>query len=364
MTTASPAFRVERNPAPLPDAELAELLADPGFGKHFTDHMVLIDWSLEGGWQDPRVVPYGPFQLDPASAVFHYGQEIFEGLKAYRHEDGSVHTFRPEQNAARLRQSARRLALPELPDDLFLAALEQLLAVDERWVPGCEPGKSLYLRPFIIANENYLGVRAAQTALFCIIACPAGSYFADPTRPVSIWLSQEFSRAGRGGTGFAKCGGNYAASLLPTNEAYANGCEQVLFLDSSEGKYLEELGGMNIVLVTRDGTLLTPDSDSILPGITRDSLLTIAEGMGHRVERRRITLDEWREGIASGEIVEAFACGTAAVVTPIGTLKAPDFTLENPPVTAESLSMRLREALTGLQSGRIADERGWLYRLA
>lgn len=360
----APVFRIDRHPNPVPADERAAFLENPGFGKHFTDHMVLIDWTLEEGWRDARIVPYGPFQMDPASSVFHYGQEIFEGLKAYRHADGSIHTFRPERNAARLRASAKRLALPELPDELFLGAIEELVALDAEWVPAHGEGKSLYLRPFIIANESFLGVRAAHRATFCVIACPAGSYFSDPTRPVSIWLSQEYARAGRGGTGFAKCGGNYAASLLPTTEAYAQGCEQVLFLDSCEQRYLEELGGMNILLVTKDGTILTPDSESILPGITRDTLLELAEQEGHRVERRRIALDEWRDGVASGEIVEAFACGTAAVVSPIGVLKAPDFTLENPPVTTESVSMKLRAKLTGIQNGDVADTNGWLHRLA
>lgn len=359
----APEFRIERNPSPFPAEQRAEILADPGFGKHFTDHMVLIDWTVDEGWHDARVVPYGPFQLDPASAVFHYGQEIFEGLKAYRHADGSVHTFRPAKNAERMRRSAHRLALPELPDELFIGAVKALVEIDEAWVPEAGAGKALYLRPFTIANENYLGVSAAHTATFCVIACPAGSYFADPSRPVSIWLSEQYSRAGRGGTGAAKCGGNYAASLLPTNEAYEQGCEQVLFLDACEGEYLEELGGMNIVLVTKDGAVLTPDSDSILPGITRDTLLELCEQEGRRVERRRISLAEWREGVASGEIVEAFACGTAAVVSPIGVLKSTDFTLENPPVTEESLSMRLRATLTGIQNGLVEDRNGWLVRL-
>ena len=356
-------FRIRRNPDPAAQAVVDAVLADPGFGKSFTDHMVVIDWTVEQGWHDPRVEPYGPVALDPASAVFHYGQEVFEGLKAYRHADGSVHTFRPEQNARRLQASSRRLALPELPEELFLEAIERLVALDERWVPAAGEGKSLYLRPFTIAFENFLGVRAAHTARFMLIACPAGSYFSDPTRPVSIWLSEHYSRAGLGGTGAAKCGGNYAASLLPTNEAYEQGCEQVLFLDSVEGRYLEELGGMNIVLVYRDGRVVTPLSDSILPGITRDSILELAEAAGHRVERRRISIDEWRSGVESGEIVEAFACGTAAVITPIGVLKSPTFTIENPAVTAESLSMRLRATLTGLQNGLETDERGWLREL-
>lgn len=356
-------FTTTRNPNPVSDEVREQVLADPGFGKHFTDHMVVIDWNIEQGWHDARVEPYGPLSLDPASAVLHYAQEVFEGLKAYRHQDGSVHTFRPEKNAQRMQRSSRRLALPELPEDVFIESIRRLVEIDEKWVPAAGEGKSLYIRPFLIAYENFLGVRAAHTARYMVIACPAGSYFADPTRPVDIWLSDTYSRAGDGGTGFAKCGGNYAASLLPTNEAYANGCEQVLFLDAAEGKYLEELGGMNIALVFKDGTVATPKSESILPGVTRDSVLELVSEAGYRVEHRRITLDEWREGAASGDIVEAFACGTAAVITPIGTLKSTTFSIENPAVTNESLSMRIRAKLTGIQNGTEPDTHGWLTEL-
>ncbi|GGA64349.1 branched-chain-amino-acid aminotransferase [Pseudoclavibacter endophyticus] len=358
-----PAFTITRNPAPASDAVRREVLAASTFGQHFTDHMVTIDWTVERGWHDARVEPYGPLTLDPASAVLHYAQEVFEGLKAYRHADGSVHTFRPEQNARRMQASARRLALPELPEDLFLASIRELVEIDEAWVPAAGEGKALYLRPFMIAHENFLGVRPAKTVRYMVIASPVGSYFADPTRPVDIWLSEQYSRAGAGGTGAAKCGGNYAASLLPTQEAYANGCEQVLFLDAQEQTYLEELGGMNIVLVYKDGTVVTPESDSILSGVTRNSVLELMTAAGHRVEQRRISLQEWRDGAASGEIVEAFACGTAAVITPIGTLKAPSFTLTNPTVTEASLSMRIRAQLTGIQNGVEPDAHGWLRQL-
>ncbi|WP_282858936.1 branched-chain amino acid aminotransferase [Pseudoclavibacter helvolus] len=361
---ASLEFSIERNPAPASAEVRDAVLADPGFGKHFTDHMVIIDWTVADGWHDARVVPYGALQVDPSSAVFHYGQEIFEGLKAYRHGGGEVFGFRPERNAQRLQNSAKRLALPELPEELFLESVRQLVQIDEQWVPAAGEGKTLYLRPFMIAFENFLGVRAAQTVRYMVIACPAGSYFSDPTRPVDIWLSQEYSRAGAGGTGAAKCGGNYASSLLPQEEAYANGCEQVLFLDSSENRYLEELGGMNIVLIKSDGTILTPLSDSILPGITRDSVLELCERAGRRIEHRRITIDEWREGVADGSIVEAFACGTAAVISPIGKVKSPDFTIENPAVTADSVSMRIRAELTGIQNGELPDLMGWTQRLA
>ncbi|SJM64908.1 branched-chain amino acid aminotransferase [Gulosibacter sp. 10] len=365
MTDRAPLeFTIEHNQNPTSDAERAEILANPGFGVRFTDHMVMIDWTVDGGWRNARVVPYGPLSLNPANAIFHYGQEVFEGLKAYRHEDGSVHTFRPEKNAKRLQHSAHRLALPELPVELFVESLEQLVRVDEQWVPAHGEDKSLYLRPFMIANEDFLGVRAAETVTYMLIASPAGAYFSDPTRPVDIWLETEYSRAGRGGTGSAKCGGNYAASLLPQLTAAANGCEQVLFLDACSEKFVEELGGMNIVLVYEDGTVVTPESDSILDSVTNDSLLQLCAAAGVKTERRPVTIDEWREGAAAGRITEAIAVGTAAVVSPIGTLKHPEFTIENPPVTADSFSMRIRAKLTGIQNGDEPDEFGWLHRLA
>jgi branched-chain amino acid aminotransferase len=346
------------------EAERAAVLADPGFGRHFTDHMVLIDWSVEDGWHDARVEPYGPFSVDPASAVLHYGQEIFEGLKAYRREDGSVWTFRPDQNAERMQRSAQRLALPQLPTEDFVESLRRLVEADEAWVPAAGED-SLYLRPFMIANEVFLGVRAAQTVLYSVIASPAGPYFPAGVKPVSIWLSREYARAGKGGTGAAKCGGNYAASLLPTQEAFANGCAQVLFLDESGDANLEELGGMNVVLVKADGTLVTPRSESILDGITRNSLLELARDMGHAVEHRPVTLDEWRDGVASGDIVESFACGTAAVITPIAAIRAKDEAdaFGDPEAPAGEVTMRLRTALTDIQHGRAEDPHGWMTQL-
>lgn len=344
------------------DAEREAILADPGFGKHFTDHMVQIDWTLDAGWHDARVVPYGPLQLDPAASVLHYGQEIFEGMKAYRHADGSVWTFRPDRNAARLQRSARRLALPELPTEDFVESVRQLVRADLDWVPTAAE-QSLYLRPFMIANESFLGVRAAQRVGYYVIASPAGAYFTGGVAPVSIWLSTQYSRAGKGGTGAAKCGGNYAASLLPQAEAASHGCAQVLFLDSEEGRYLEELGGMNIVLVYEDGRLVTPDSESILEGITRDSILELARDRGLTVEKRRVELSEWVDGVASGEITEVFACGTAAVITPIGRLMGDGLDVGDIDAPAGELTMSLRQELTDIQYGRIPDRHGWLTRL-
>ena len=352
-------FLRKPNPEALGELERMEILADPGFGKHFTDHMVDICWSAKGGWHRPRVQPYGPIALDPAAAVLHYGQEIFEGMKAYRHADGSIWTFRPEANAERMQRSARRMALPELPTDFFIHSLKELIAADAAWVPSA-PDTSLYLRPFMFAKEAFLGVRPAEKVNYYVIASPASAYFSGGLAPVSIWLSTEYSRAGKGGTGAAKTGGNYAASLVAQAEAYDNGCDQVLFLDSEEDKYLEELGGMNIVLVKKDGTLLTPASESILAGITRDSILQLAADRGHAVESRPVTLDEWRKGAASGEIVEAFACGTAAVVAPIGLLKGTDFEIRH---DSTEVALSLREELTGIQYGKVEDTHGWMMRL-
>ena len=349
------------------EAERDAILADPGFGKHFTDHMVTIDWTVDEGWHDARVTPYGPLQIDPASSVLHYAQEIFEGLKAYRHEDGSIWTFRPEKNAERLQRSARRLALPELSAEDFIAAVKQIVAVDGDWVPsGGET--SLYIRPFMIANEVFLGVRAANRVSFMVIASPAGAYFADGVAPVKIWLSTEYSRAGRGGTGAAKCGGNYAASLLPQMEAYEHGCAQVLFLDGETGSHIDELGGMNVMFVHGDGsgggTLVTPRlTGTILEGVTRDSILQLARDRGMTVEERDVTIDEWRDGVASGEITEVFACGTAAVITPISVLKGHNVEIGDPDAPAGEVTLALRKELTDIQYGRLPDRHGWLTRL-
>jgi len=355
-------FAVTRNENAANEVDRDAVLADPGFGKNFTDHMVDVCWSEGGGWHRPRVQPYGPIALDPAASVLHYGQEIFEGLKAYRHGDGSIWSFRPDANARRLQASARRMALPELPEQYFIESLRQIIAVDGQWVPTA-PETSLYLRPFMFAKEAFLGVRPAKKVAFYVIASPAGPYFPGGVSPVSIWLSTEYSRAGKGGTGAAKTGGNYAASLVAQAEAAEHGCQQVLFLDSVEGAYLEELGGMNIVLVRRDGTLVTPQSDSILPGITRDSVLQLAEDRGHTVQRRQVSIQEWRDGVESGDIIEAFACGTAAVITPIGMISARDFTIGSPDATPGELTMSLREELTDIQYGRRPDPHGWMLRL-
>ncbi|WP_229051265.1 branched-chain amino acid aminotransferase [Aeromicrobium sp. Leaf350] len=352
-----------QNPAARTDEERAAILADPGFGNHFTDHMFLSEWTPEGGWQDGRVVPYGPLLLDPATAVLHYAQEIFEGLKAYAHADGSVWGFRPEANAERLARSAHRLALPELPTDWFLGSIESLVAADRAWVPTGEE-RSLYLRPFMFASEVFLGVRPSQHVTYSVIASPAGAYFKAGLKPVNIWLSETFTRAGLGGTGAAKCGGNYAASLLPQQEAFAHGCEQVAFLDSVENRWVEELGGMNLYFVQSEGSIVTPElSGSILEGITRDSILTLARDLGHEVVERKVSIDEWRDGVASGQITEVFACGTAAVVTPVGKLAWNGGEVVSTDGDIGKVTADLRAALVDIQYGRAEDRHGWLTRL-
>jgi branched-chain amino acid aminotransferase len=354
-----------RTQNPVDDARLAEILANPGFGTYFTDHMVTVEWTPADGWHDARVTPYGPLTLDPATAVLHYAQEIFEGMKAYRHADGSVWAFRPEENAARMVRSSHRLALPSLEVEDFLQAVEALVEVDQRWVPQngeqSEGEKSLYIRPFMFASESFLGVRPAQHVTFIVIASPAGSYFKGGIKPVSLWLSEEWTRAGRGGMGAAKTGGNYASSLLPQQEATDQGCDQVVFLDGEEGRYVEELGGMNMYFVLKDGRIVTPALGTILEGITRGSIIELAGKMGRQVEERRFSIDEWREGVTSGEITEIFACGTAAVVTPVGALKWRGGSAPAP--TSTELTFAIRKALVDIQYGRAEDTFGWMRKI-
>ena len=350
------------NPAPRSAEVRAGILANPGFGAAFTDHMVTIDWSEELGWHNPAVVPYGPIALDPAASVLHYAQEIFEGLKAYRHPDGSMALFRPEANAARLNASATRLAMPELPPALFIAAIEELVAADRGWFPEVEGG-TIYLRPFMIATEAFLGVRPAKSYKFIVIASPAGNYFKSGTPAVSIWVS-DYTRAAPGGTGAAKCGGNYAASLVPTKEAFERGHDQVLFLDAAEHKWVEELGGMNLFFAFEDGSLLTPPlTGTILPGVTRDSLITLARDEGLTVREEPYSLAAWRADAASGKLVEVFACGTAAVVTPVGTVADREGSFTIGSGGPGQLTGKLKARLTAIQRGEAPDPHGWVVRL-
>lgn len=334
-------------------------LADPGFGRVFTDHMVSARWTRADGWHDGALLPYAPLVLDPASAVLHYSQSVFEGLKAYRQADGGVALFRPERNAARLADSCRRLALPVLPEQDLLAACELLVRTDAAWVPDTD-GASLYLRPLVIADEVGLMVRPSSSVRFLLIASPAGRYFEGPLRPISLWLTERYVRAAAGGTGAAKCGGNYAASLVAQQEAMDHGCDQVVFVDAAEHRYVDELAGSNVFFVLDDGTLVTPElTGAILPGVTRDAVLTLARDAGHRVQERRVDVDEWREGARSGRVAEVFACGTAAVITPVGTLRwdGGEVTVgggEPGPTTSA-----LRQRLVDLQYGRAEDPYGW-----
>jgi branched-chain amino acid aminotransferase len=358
-------FEVTRNPNPVSDADREAIIANPTFGTHFTDHQVVVVWEKDKGWHSAEVIPYGPIMMDPSAAVLHYGQEIFEGIKAYRHQDGSIWTFRPEANAKRLQRSANRMALPELPTDVFVESLRQLIAVDGDWVPSPEGEKTLYFRPFEIAAENFLGVRAAHRAEYRVIASPVGPYFTGGVKPVSIWIALDSSRAGKHGTGEAKTGGNYAASLLAQNEGYEQGCSQVMFLDADTATYIEELGGMNLFFVHADGKVSTPAFDgTILRGITRDSIITLLKDRGHEVSERKITLDEVRKGFNSGEITEIFACGTAAVITPVGMLKSKVEQIGSPDAAPGKLTVSLREELTSIQYGRLEDKHGWMHRLS
>jgi branched-chain amino acid aminotransferase len=347
-------------------AEIAAVLADPGFGRYFTDHMVTIRWTEADGWHDAGLVPYGPIPFDPATNVLHYGQAVFEGLKAYRQPDGSIATFRPESNARRFQRSAARMAMPELPEELFLGSIEALVEQDSAYV-AADPEKSLYLRPFMFSTEVGLGVRPANEYLYVLIASPAGAYFPRGVRPVSVWLSTEYVRAAPGGTGEAKFAGNYAASLVAQAQAADRGCDQVVWLDAHEHRWVEEMGGMNLYFVygTGEGArLVTPElSGSLLAGITRDSLLTLGKDLGLGAEEGRINIDDWREGNASGEITEVFACGTAAVITPVGSVRSADHSWVVGDGEPGPVTMRLRRALLEIQTGTGEDAHGWMHTL-
>lgn len=345
--------------------ERERLLTNPGFGRVFTDHMVKASWTSERGWSRLELVAYAPLTLDPGTAVLHYAQAVFEGLKAFRQKDGGVAAFRPDAHAARFRDSARRLALPELPEKRFLEAIDMLLAADHEWVPSA-PEHSLYLRPLMFAADVSLSVHPSPEVMFLLIASPSGQYFPRGVEPVTVWLSEDFSRAAPGGTGAAKTGGNYAAGLLAQAQAAEQGCDQVVWLDSREHRWVEEMGGMNLFFVFGRGAaarLMTPAlTGTLLPGITRDSLLQLGRDMGFATEEGRISVEDWRLECAVGSLTEVFACGTAAVITPVGAVKSAHGSWVIGDGAPGEISMRLRQVLVDIQRGAAPEKHHWLYR--
>ncbi len=332
------------------------------FGTYFSDHMFLANYDAGQGWHDARIVPYGPLSIEPACMVLHYAQEVFEGLKAYRTADGSIQLFRPTENLARMNRSGVKLCTPEIPEELFMGGLKALIELDQDWVPS-EPDTSLYIRPFIFATDNHIGVHASHSYLFAIITCPVGSYYPEGLNPVKIMIEDQDVRAVRGGTGFAKCGGNYAASLRASERAGQLGYSQVLWLDGVEQKYVEEVGAMNIMFKI-NGKVVTPAlGDSILPGITRKSILELARSWGYEVEERKISVEELLDAARSGALEEAWGTGTAAVVSPVGEIsyKGETFTVSD--FQIGELTQKLYDTLTGIQWGKLPDEFGWIVKV-
>jgi branched-chain amino acid aminotransferase len=364
MSTPQPRLVVTPSANALNDADRAARMSTLSFGRTFTDHMVLIPYR-DGAWQQGELKAYGPLSLDPSCSSLHYGQSIFEGFKAFAQPGGGVATFRAEANAARFNRSAKRLAMPAIAPDLFLEAADALITLDRKWVPQ-QVGTSLYMRPLMIATDPFLGVRPSTEYLFVLFGSPAGAYFPKGVKPVTVWISEDYVRAAPGGTGEAKCAGNYAASLVAQAQAEQKGCDQVVWLDAVERKYVEEMGGMNLFFVYRDDdgktVLVTPSlTGTLLPGITRDSLLQLGRDLGYESEERKLSVEQWREDIATGRMTEVFACGTAAVITPVGFVKANGFEMtinggENGPVT-----MALRDALLAIQHGTGPDTHGWMH---
>jgi branched-chain amino acid aminotransferase len=355
-------------PVPTPDEEVARLLEAPGFGRVLSDHMISAEYTEGRGWHDARLTANQPLLLSPAALVLHYAQAIFEGLKAYAQQDGGVAIFRPWENARRFRSSARRMAMPELPEEWFVEALETLVRADRRFVPQSQEN-SLYLRPFMFADESMLGVRPSHSYRFLVVASPAESFFGSTAKPVCVWLSHEYVRAAPGGTGGAKCAGNYAASLLAQQEAADQGCDQVVWLDAIERRFVEEMGGMNLCFVMQgdDGgpaRLVTPElTGTLLPGVTRDSLLVLGRDLGLEVSEERIDTEQWEKGCRDGTITEVFACGTAAVVTPVGRVRHARGEWVVGDGQPGPVTVQLRQALLDIQHGRAADVHGWMLRV-
>jgi len=349
-------IRIEKNTCPKakPTDETAL-----GFGKIFTDHMAIIDWSMEKGWYDARIVPFENFSMHPAATCLHYGSEIFEGLKAYRRADGGIQLFRPDCNARRMMESAERLCLPELPEEDFLQILKAFVEVEADWTPH-SPGTSLYLRPFMYGNDDTLGVHAVHNARFAIIASPVGSYYKEGINPVGIMIEDQDVRAVRGGTGYAKCGGNYAASNRAGERAAQKGYSQVLWLDGVHRKYIEEVGAMNVMFKI-NGEIVTPElSGSILPGVTRRSCIEVLKSKGYTVSERLLSIDELAEALENGTLEEAWGCGTAAVVSPIGKLAYKDKEYIVSGGKIGEVTQMLYDTLTGIQWSKIEDTFGWI----
>lgn len=363
MPVDTQTFPLTPHPRPATAEQRQAILAAPVFGMEFTDHMARATWRRDEGWSGRGVVPLAPLPIHPAATALHYAQEVFEGLKAYRWSDGSIRLFRPERNAARFTASAERMALPTLPEADFLAAVEALVAAERDWVPTA-PGASLYVRPFMFGAEPSLLVQPASLVEFVVTASPVTAYLTAGAKGMSIWVPQGQSRAFEGGTGEAKTGGNYAASLLPTRDAYAHGCGQVLFLDAKHGRYVEEFGGMNVMAVTRDGGIITPRlSGTILRGITRASIIELLQDEGREVVERDIDIAEIVDGVESGEITELFGCGTAAVVSPVSRLVSPAFDVAVGDGFAGPVTAAVRDRLTGIQFGTVEDAHGWMRRV-
>ena len=359
-------FDLKPSKAPKSASEREAILKGTlGFGRVFTENMVSIRYAA-GAWQRGELVPYGPITLDPAASVLHYGQAIFEGFKAYRQPDGSIATFRPEANGKRFQASARRLAMPELPVELFVGASDVLLRHEEAWVPS-GAGESLYLRPLMIATEAALGVKPAKEYVFLLFGSPSGDYFPQGVKPISLWLCTDYVRAAPGGTGEAKCAGNYAASLVAQQKAIDEGCVQVIWLDAVERKWVEEMGGMNLFFVYKDGAghkLVTPKlTGTLLAGVTRDSLLQLGRDLGYGVEERMVSVQDWEQGLKDGSLIEVFACGTAAVITPVGEVKFDGGRWSINGGEFGPHARKLRDSLLAIQYGLAPDTHGWLHRV-
>ncbi|WOE76101.1 branched-chain amino acid aminotransferase [Alterisphingorhabdus coralli] len=356
-------FGFHPNPDPMPADERAERLKDPGFGTLFTDHMAMVRYTEGKGWHDAEISARRALSLDPAAAVLHYAQEIFEGMKAYKQADGAIALFRPEENARRFQRSAERMAMPELPEQIFLDSITRLTEVERDWIPPQEGG-ALYLRPFMFASEAFLGVRPAKEYLYLVIACSVGSYFKADAPAVTIWASQNYSRAAPGGTGAAKCGGNYAASLPAQAEAIEAGCDQVVFLDAAEKRWVEELGGMNLFFVFDNGEVVTPPlTGTILPGITRASLIQLLRDEGLTVREEPYAFEDWRKDSESGRLLETMACGTAAVVTAVGTVKSADGDFTIGTGGPGQITRKMRDRLVNIQRGEAPDPHGWVKHI-